>query len=103
MMRPVPLLSGVRHGSRGRLGPTSGRGCRRPTAATTTSAAYDFHVAHVLWELGCRPESVKTLCQSNKVRPKGERQEHTHATRLLATRLMEMRDVEEACREWGPS
>jgi hypothetical protein len=63
-------------------------------------AAYEFHVAHVLWELGDRPGSVKALRRSNKVRPAGERQGRVHATGLLATRLMEMRHVEEACGEW---
>ncbi|MFI9354482.1 hypothetical protein ACWGLP_08300 [Streptomyces lydicus] len=63
-------------------------------------AAYEFHVAHVLWELGDRDGSVKALRRSNRHRPEGERQGRLHATGLLATRLMEMRHVEEACREW---
>nr|WP_245790578.1 hypothetical protein [Streptomyces monashensis] len=63
-------------------------------------AAYEFHVGHVMWELGDRPGSVKALRRSNKVRPTNERQGRVHATGLLASRLMEMRHVEEACREW---
>ncbi|QHC33479.1 hypothetical protein [Streptomyces sp. HF10] len=63
-------------------------------------AAYEFHVAHVLWELTDRPGSVEALRRSNKARPSGERQGRMHATGLLATRLMEMRHVEEASREW---
>ncbi|MFC9926884.1 hypothetical protein [Streptomyces sp. NPDC127190] len=64
-------------------------------------AAYEFHVAHVMWALGDRPASVKALRRSNKARPAGERQGRVHATGLLASRLMEMRHVEEACQEWG--
>lgn len=64
-------------------------------------AAYEFHVAHVLWQLGDRAGSVKALRRSNQHRPRGERQGRVHATGLLATRLMEMRHVEEACGEWG--
>lgn len=63
-------------------------------------AAYEFHVAHVLWELGDRDGSVRALRRSNRHRPEGERQGRVHATGLLATRLMEMRHVEEACAEW---
>lgn len=63
-------------------------------------AAYEFHVSHVLWELGDRPGSVKALRKSNRVRPVGERQGRVHANGLLAGRLMDMRHVEEACQEW---
>ncbi|MEU9502049.1 hypothetical protein [Streptomyces sp. NPDC048196] len=62
--------------------------------------AYEFHVAHVLWELGDQAGSVKALRRSNRYRPAAERQGRVHATGLLATRLMQMRHVEEACREW---
>ncbi len=64
-------------------------------------AAYEFHVAHVLWELGDRPGSVKALRRSNQARPVHERQGRVHANGLLAARLMDMRHVEEACAEWG--
>ncbi|MFK0292385.1 hypothetical protein ACIQU6_18155 [Streptomyces sp. NPDC090442] len=64
-------------------------------------AAYEFHVAHVLWELGDRPGSIRALRRSHHVRPLHERQGRVHAHGLLAARLMEMRHVEEACEEWG--
>ncbi|AJC58846.1 MULTISPECIES: hypothetical protein [Streptomyces] len=64
-------------------------------------AAYEFHVAHVLWELGDRPGSVKALRRSNRYRPVQERQGRVHANGLLATRLLGMRHVEESCEVWS--
>ncbi|WP_435602288.1 hypothetical protein [Streptomyces sp. bgisy130] len=64
-------------------------------------AAYEFHVAHVLWELGDRPESVRALRRSNRVRPAQERQGRLHTNGLLARRLLAMRHVEESCEAWG--
>lgn len=63
-------------------------------------AAYLFHTAHVLWEVGDQHGSVKALRRSNKHRPEAERQGRVHATGLLATRLLAMRHVEESCAEW---
>ncbi|MFE0377766.1 hypothetical protein ACFW1M_19745 [Streptomyces inhibens] len=64
-------------------------------------AAYEFHLAHVMWELGDRAGSVTALRRSNHYRPDGERQGRVHATGLLATRLLAMRHVEESCEVWG--
>ncbi|MEU6330444.1 hypothetical protein ABZ851_24670 [Streptomyces sp. NPDC047049] len=64
-------------------------------------AAYAFHVAHVLWELGDRPASVKALRRSNRCRPATERQGRVHGNGLLARRLLAMRHVEESCEVWG--
>ncbi|MFI0716094.1 hypothetical protein ACH4SK_36940 [Streptomyces inhibens] len=64
-------------------------------------AAYEFHAAHVMWELGDRAGSVTALRRSNHYRPHGERQGRVHATGLLATRLLAMRHVEESCEVWG--
>ncbi len=63
-------------------------------------AAYEFHVGHVLWELGDQAGSVRALRRSNAARPAHERQGRVHATGLLASRLMTMRHVEEACGVW---
>ncbi|MEU3986779.1 hypothetical protein OG229_16095 [Streptomyces platensis] len=63
-------------------------------------AAYAFHVAHVLWEVGDRPESVRALRRSNRVRPTQERQGRLHTNGLLARRLLAMRHVEESCEAW---
>ncbi|MEW9521296.1 hypothetical protein AB0F14_32530 [Streptomyces tubercidicus] len=64
-------------------------------------AAYEFHVAHVLWELGDRPESVRALRRANRCRPAAERQGRLHANGLLARRLLAMRHVEESCETWA--
>ncbi|MFE9145987.1 hypothetical protein [Streptomyces tubercidicus] len=64
-------------------------------------AAYEFHVAHVLWELGDRPESVRALRRANRCRPPAERQGRLHANGLLARRLLAMRHVEESCDAWA--
>ncbi|WP_406478845.1 hypothetical protein [Streptomyces platensis] len=64
-------------------------------------AAYEFHVAHVLWELGDHPESVRALRRSNRCRPAAERQGRLHTNGLLARRLLAMRHVEEACEAWS--
>ncbi|GFE22814.1 MULTISPECIES: hypothetical protein [Streptomyces] len=63
-------------------------------------AAYEFHVAHVLWELGDRSESVRALRRSNRFRPSAERQGRLHTNGLLARRLLAMRHVEESCEAW---
>ncbi|MER6843618.1 hypothetical protein [Streptomyces platensis] len=64
-------------------------------------AAYEFHVAHVLWESGDRPESVRALRRSNRCRPAAERQGRLHTNGLLARRLLAMRHVEESCEVWS--
>lgn len=63
-------------------------------------AAYQFHVSHVLYELGDLPGSVKALQQSNRARPAQERQGRVHANGLLAQRQLEMGHVEAACATW---
>ncbi|MCZ4117802.1 hypothetical protein [Streptomyces sp. H39-S7] len=63
-------------------------------------SAYQFHVSHVLYELGDLPGSVKALQQSNRVRPPQERQGRVHANGLLAQRQLELGHVEAACATW---
>ncbi|MET9398739.1 hypothetical protein [Kitasatospora sp. NPDC002965] len=63
-------------------------------------AAYHFHVAHVLYELGDLAGSVQELQISNRVRPANEKQGRVHANGLLARRQTELGHVEAACATW---
>ncbi|MEU7024801.1 hypothetical protein ABZ990_29790 [Streptomyces sp. NPDC046203] len=63
-------------------------------------AAYHFHVAHVLYELGDLPGSITALQRSNRVRSAHERQGRVHAHGVLAARQWERGHVEAACLTW---
>ncbi|MGI5403028.1 hypothetical protein ACQEVG_26975 [Streptomyces sp. CA-135486] len=63
-------------------------------------AAYQFHVSHVLYELGDLPGSIKAMQQSNGVRPVNERQGRVHANGVLASRQWEFGHIEAACATW---
>ncbi|MFI9332929.1 hypothetical protein ACIGZJ_36015 [Kitasatospora sp. NPDC052868] len=63
-------------------------------------AAYEFHVSHVLYELGDLPGSIGALQRSNRARPSNERQGRVHGLGLLARRQMEYGHVEAACSTW---
>ncbi|WP_405011157.1 hypothetical protein [Kitasatospora sp. NBC_01539] len=64
-------------------------------------AAYQFHVSHVLYELGDLPGSIRALESSNRVRPPAERQGRVHGLGLLARRQMEHGHVEAAAATWS--
>ncbi|MEZ0089197.1 hypothetical protein [Streptacidiphilus sp. EB129] len=73
---------------------------RRDAVGGYDESAYQFHTAHVLYELGDLPGSIKALQQSNRVRPTQERQGRVHANGLLAQRQLELGHVEAACATW---
>lgn len=73
---------------------------RRDAVGVYDESAYQFHTAHVLYELGDLPNSIKALQQSNRVRPTQERQGRVHANGLLAQRQLELGHVEAACATW---
>ena len=73
---------------------------RRDAVGGYDESAYQFHTAHVLYELGDLPGSIKALRQSNRVRPDQERQGRVHANGLLAQRQLELGHVEAACASW---
>ncbi|MBC3843369.1 hypothetical protein GXW82_33605 [Streptacidiphilus sp. 4-A2] len=73
---------------------------RRDAVGGYDESAYQFHTAHVLYELGDLPGSIKALRQSNRVRPEQERQGRVHANGLLAQRQLELGHVEAACATW---
>ena len=64
-------------------------------------SAYQFHVSHVLYELGDLPGSIRALQQSNRSRPQQERQGRVHANGLLAQRQLELGHLDAACTTWG--
>ncbi|WP_405827167.1 MULTISPECIES: hypothetical protein [unclassified Streptomyces] len=63
-------------------------------------AAYEFHVSHVLAELGDLPGSIQAMQRSNRARPANERQGRVHANGVLATRQWQLGHVEAACATW---
>jgi hypothetical protein len=73
---------------------------RRDAVGGYDESAFQFHTAHVLYELGDLPGSIKALQQSNRVRPAQERQGRVHANGLLAQRQLELGHVEAACATW---
>lgn len=62
--------------------------------------AYEFHVSHVLAELGDLPGSIKAMQRSNRARPAAERQGRVHANGILATRQWQLGHIEAACATW---
>ncbi|MFD5512161.1 hypothetical protein ACFWIB_30945 [Streptomyces sp. NPDC127051] len=63
-------------------------------------AAYHFHTAHVLYELGDLPGSIRAMQHSNRARPANERQGRVHANGVLATRQWELGHIEAAAETW---
>ncbi|KOU43950.1 hypothetical protein [Streptomyces sp. WM6378] len=64
-------------------------------------AAYQFHVAHVLYEFKDLDGSIKAMQHSLRVQPPQERQGRVHANGVLAQRQFELGHVEQACSTWG--
>ena len=73
---------------------------RRDAIGGYDESAYQFHSAHVLYELGDLRGSIRALQLSNRVRPVQERQGRVHANGLLAQRELELGHVEAACATW---
>lgn len=65
------------------------------------AAAYQFHVAHVLYETKDLPGSVKAMREALRHQPKQERQGRLHFHAVLAQRQFELGHVEAACGSWG--
>lgn len=74
---------------------------RRESIGGYDQAAYQFHVAHVLYETRDLPGSIAALKTSLRVQPKQERQGRLHANAVMAQRQFEFGHIEEACTTWG--
>ncbi|MFJ9022241.1 hypothetical protein ACIRPU_20085 [Streptomyces sp. NPDC102259] len=74
---------------------------RRDAVGGYDRAAYEFHVASVLYALHDVTGSIEALQASNRARPSVERQGNAHANGLLAQRQLEIGHLEAACVTWG--
>lgn len=74
---------------------------RRESIGGYDQAAYQFHVAHVLYETRDLPGSIAALKTSLRVQPRQERQGRLHANAVMAQRQFEFGHIEEACTTWG--
>ncbi len=74
---------------------------RRESIGGYDQAAYQFHVAHVLYETRDLPGSIAALKTSLRVQPEQERQGRLHANAVMAQRQFEFGHIEEACTTWG--
>ncbi len=74
---------------------------RRESIGGYDQAAYQFHVAHVLYETRDLPGSIAALKTSLRAQPKQERQGRLHANAVMAQRQFEFGHIEEACTTWG--
>lgn len=73
---------------------------RREAIGGYDVTAYHFHVAHVLYETGDLPGSVKATQESLRVQPGQERQGRAHGRAVLAQRQFELGHVDAACDSW---
>ncbi|WNI23851.1 hypothetical protein [Streptomyces sp. ITFR-16] len=74
---------------------------RRDAVGGYDQAAYQFHVAHVLYETRDLAGSIAALKTSVRVQPKQERQGRLHANGVMAQRQYELGHIEEACGTWN--
>lgn len=74
---------------------------RRESIGGYDRAAYQFHVAHVLYETGDLPGSIAALKTALRAQPKQERQGCVHFNAVMAQRQFELGHIEEACTTWG--
>ncbi|MET8655599.1 hypothetical protein [Streptomyces griseus] len=74
---------------------------RRQAIGGYDQSAYQFHVAHVLYETRDLPGSIAALRTSLRAQPKQERQGRLHANAVMAQRQFEFGHIEEACTTWG--
>ncbi|MFF8956539.1 hypothetical protein [Streptomyces sp. NPDC014894] len=74
---------------------------RRESVGGYDRAAYQFHVAHVLYETRDLAGSIAALKESLRAQPRRERQGRVHSNAVLAQRQLELGHLEEACATWG--
>jgi hypothetical protein len=74
---------------------------RRESIGGYDRSAYQFHVAHVLYEMRDLPGSITAMKESLKAQPRQERQGRVHSHAVLAQRQFEYGHLEEACSTWG--
>lgn len=74
---------------------------RRDAVGGYDQAAYQFHVAHVLYETRDLPGSIAALKSSVRAQPKQERQGRLHANGVMAQRQYEWGHIEESCSTWN--
>ncbi|MFB6945310.1 hypothetical protein ACFCZY_14730 [Streptomyces sp. NPDC056237] len=74
---------------------------RRDAVGGYDQAAYQFHVAHVLYETKDLAGSIAALKSSVRAQPKQERQGRLHANGVMAQRQYELGHIEEACSTWN--
>lgn len=74
---------------------------RRESIGGYDQSAYQFHVAHVLYETRDLPGSIAAMKASIRAQPKQERQGRLHSNAVMAQRQFEYGHVEEACATWS--
>ncbi|MCM2388991.1 hypothetical protein [Streptomyces albipurpureus] len=74
---------------------------RREAIGGYDRSAYQFHIAHVLYEMKDLPGSIAALKESLRAQPRQQRQGRVHANAVLAQRQFELGHLEEACGTWG--
>ncbi|MFF0290203.1 hypothetical protein [Streptomyces sp. NPDC005262] len=74
---------------------------RRDAVGGYDQAAYQFHVAHVLYETKDLAGSIAALKTSVRAQPKQERQGRLHTNGVMAQRQYELGHIEEACSTWN--
>lgn len=100
-----PIYQGLRHLSAQLPGPQPqvGKGslseadARRESIGGYDQAAYQFHVAHVLYETGDLPGSIAALKTALRAQPKQERQARVHFNAVMAQRQFQLSHIEEPC------
>jgi hypothetical protein len=65
------------------------------------ASAYQFHVAHVLYEFRDLEGSVAAMRESLPLQPKQERQGRVHSNAILAPRQFELGRMDAACATWS--
>ncbi|GAA2715203.1 MULTISPECIES: hypothetical protein [Streptomyces] len=97
-------MTGDRHTAFARLRETeialSKADSRREAVGGYDASAYQFHVAHVLYEFRDLEGSIRAMQECLKVQPRQERQGRLHANALLAQRQFELGHVDAACATW---
>jgi hypothetical protein len=74
---------------------------RRDAIGGYDASAYQFHVAHVLYEFRDLEGSIAAMRESLRLQPKQERQGRVHSNAVLAQRQFELGHVDAACATWG--
>lgn len=74
---------------------------RRDAVGGYDASAYQFHVAHVLYEFKDLAGSIAAMQESLRIQPKQERQGRVHSNALLAQRQFELGHVDAACATWN--